>query len=331
MRSDNFEHKLLPRYLRAHPEYDKWIYREPRGVLYEPHTGVEIPLGTREVKEYKFPLWRYDKILFIEKAGLWPAFKISRIAERYDMAIVAGEGVACEACRVLFKNADKGDYQLFVLHDADPYGYNIWRTLRDETPRMPGYNVDVCDLGLKLKEALDLGYEPEKASRKKQYPRELVPLLSDLEREYFDGEKVGRNSFIYKRVELDAFTGPDLIEYTERKLHDEKMRGKVIPPADSLPGLAQPIVAKIIDAQVQAEIRRLLSTDTISHQITDTFLNTLPLDRAHDWITSGFSSDPLQAWDHVLKERIAATVMERQAEIHQAVLAALKNGMELDL
>jgi hypothetical protein len=154
--SGNFEHKLLPPYLRKHPSYAPWVYREPRGVLYEPHTGIELPLGTREVKAYKFPLWRYDKILFIEKAGLWPAFKISRMAERFDMAIVAGEGIASEACRVLFQNAEKGDYQLFVLHDADPYGYNIARTLREATKRMPGYNVDVKDIGLTIEEALGL-------------------------------------------------------------------------------------------------------------------------------------------------------------------------------
>jgi hypothetical protein len=44
--------------------------------------------------------------------------------------------------RTILQRADRDRaYRLFVLHDADPAGYNIARTLRDETHRMPGYHV----------------------------------------------------------------------------------------------------------------------------------------------------------------------------------------------
>src|SRR5262249_7153993 len=146
--SSYFEQTLLPAYQREHGPIPG-LYYESRGTLYEPHSKTEVPLGTREVEQYRFPAYVYDKILFVEKQGLWPVLKASSLAERYDMAIVAGEGYATEACRVLFRNAEQGkDYQLFVLHDADPYGYNIARTLREETRRMPGYQVGVTDLGL---------------------------------------------------------------------------------------------------------------------------------------------------------------------------------------
>ncbi|HEY7157265.1 MAG TPA: ATP-binding protein [Gemmataceae bacterium] len=329
LESQYFEHDLLPKYLRQHPEYAKWLYREPRGVLYEPHTGVEVPLGTREVEAYQFPRWRYDKILFIEKTGLWPIFKEARIAERYDMAIVAGEGVATEACRVLFRNAEKGDYQLFSLHDADPWGYNIARIMREATPRMPGYNVNVCDIGLKLQDALDLGLEPENATRRKSYPKGLV--LSDLEREYFDGQQATKKSWIYRRVELNAFTAPQLIEYTERQLQGSGVRGKVIPPAKQLPKLAEPIVRQILGEHVYAELHRLISAEGITRQIAEDFLATLPLGQARQWIKEGFSGNPQLAWDAVLGERIRGVVSERSGEIDAAVLAALKEVAELDL
>ena len=75
----------------------------------------------------------------------------AQLAEEFDMAIIAGEGYATEACRVLFDGADKGhQYKLAVLHDSDPYGYNIARTLQAETARMPGYSVKVIDIGLRL-------------------------------------------------------------------------------------------------------------------------------------------------------------------------------------
>jgi hypothetical protein len=148
--SSYFEQELLTQYIQEHPEVARWVYSEARGTLYEPHMGREVPLGTREVEQYTFPSWRYDKILFVEKQGLWPVLKDAKLAERFDMAIIAGEGYATEACRMLFQFAHKGKYQLFVIHDADPWGYNIARTLREETRRMPGYEVDVRDIGLML-------------------------------------------------------------------------------------------------------------------------------------------------------------------------------------
>ncbi len=91
------------------------------------------------MEAYVFPSWLYDKILYVEKKGVWPILQSARLAERYDMAVVAGEGYATEAIRVLFQaSKQRIDYQLFVLHDADPDGYNIARTLREETARMPG-------------------------------------------------------------------------------------------------------------------------------------------------------------------------------------------------
>jgi hypothetical protein len=229
----------------------------------------------------------------------------------------------------LFRNAEAGDYQLFSLHDADPWGYNIARTLRESTPRMPGYNVNVGDVGLKLKDALDLGLAPEKATRKKAYPKGLV--LSDLEREYFDGEQVSKKSWIYRRVELNAFTAPQLVEYTERQLHESGARGKVIPPANQLPRLAEPMVREILRERVYAEIHRLVSADGIARQIADAFLGTLPLGQAQQWIEEGFSGNPQSAWDTVLDERIRGDLAERRGEIDAAVLAALKGVTSSDL
>src|SRR5262249_53963292 len=153
--------------------------------------------------------------------------------ERYDMAIIAGEGYATEACRNLFQFAHKGKYQLFVIHDADPWGYNIARTLREETKRMPGYDVDVKDLGLTLQEALDMGLEAEEFTRERAIPQGLK--LTDLERECFVGRQVTSKSWICKRVELNAFTSPGLIAYIVRRLDECKAIGKVIPPKNKLP------------------------------------------------------------------------------------------------
>jgi DNA topoisomerase VI subunit B len=249
--SDYFEQTLLPAYRREVGPLPE-VYYEPRGVLYEPHTGKAIPLGTREVESYNFPSWLYDKILFVEKKGLWPIFEAARLAERYDMAVVAGEGYASEACRVLFASADKDQrYQLFVVHDADPHGYNIGRTLREETERMPGHRVEVIDLGVRLADALRLGLPTEEFTRRKALPSGLK--LDDVEREHFVGRPVGSKTWACRRVELNAFSGPDLIGNVERGLAANGVRGKVIPPDPVLTEQLKADMRLAVRAAVEAE------------------------------------------------------------------------------
>ena len=92
----------------------KGLYFDPRGVLYEPpHGGKTVSLGTREVEAYYFPEYAFDKILYVEKKGLMPVFQAAKIGERFDLAIIAGEGYATEAARMLFTRAHKGHYRLF--------------------------------------------------------------------------------------------------------------------------------------------------------------------------------------------------------------------------
>ena len=125
------------------------------------------------------------------------------------MAVVAAEGYAPEAVRKLFGRAEgTRDYQLFVLHDSDVDGYNIARTLREATRRMPGHRVDVIDLGLKLDEALEMGLQTEEFTRKRELPASLLPSLTQTERTYFGGVRVGRRSWVGRRVELNAMTSP---------------------------------------------------------------------------------------------------------------------------
>ena len=258
--SDYFEQKLLPAYQQTVARIPE-VYYEPRGTLYEPHSGLAVPLGTREVEDYEFSLWLYDKILFVEKQGLWPVFQAARLAEKYDMAIVAGEGYATEACRVLFQHAEKGqEYQIFVLHDADPFGYNIARTLAEETARMPGHEVQVIDLGLFLGEALDLGLSAELFTRKKAIPQGLR--LDDLEEEYFEGRQAGKKSWVCRRVELNALTNPNLIAYTEAGLQKNGVRGKVIPPEPVLADRLRSGVKQLVREEVDREFAERLEEET---------------------------------------------------------------------
>jgi DNA topoisomerase VI subunit A len=159
------------------------LWRDPRGHLHEPHTGKVLALGTREVAAYEFPEYTFDKILYVEKEGELSKLKAARLAERYDMAICSGKGQPTEAVRTLFERAEHGDYQLFVFHDADIDGYDIARVMAEETRRMPGYSVDVIDIGLTVEDAVEMGLPSEPFSRKKGVPHTLWPRLSELAEE----------------------------------------------------------------------------------------------------------------------------------------------------
>ncbi|MFI9270217.1 ATP-binding protein [Kitasatospora sp. NPDC052896] len=224
------------------------LYREPRGTLHHPHDpdGIrDVHLGTREVREYIPPKWSYNKILVIEKTGLWPPVRESGIAEKYDMAVITNEGYGTEACRDLLAKMPPGDVRIFVLHDADPYGYNIARTLGEETARMPDHRVEVIDLGLTVEDAITKGLEAEPDTRDAALPAGIVDRLSEVARDWFTGTPFTWNTkgepakWRYQRVELNAFSSPELIAYIEEGLARHNATGKVIPPDSELRSTAQ--------------------------------------------------------------------------------------------
>jgi len=212
------------------------LYYEPRGELHEPHTGKTTPL----ISSYVPPDWTFNKVLYVEKTGLWPVLKEARLAERYDMAVITGNGYATEACRLLLAGMEENDTRLFVLHDADGDGYEIARTLREATERMPDHSADVIDLGLTVEHAIERELPIESVVRKKSLPWTLESQLNDIELEWFRGTRTGygdgrgRSTFACKRVELNALTGPDLIAYIEQGLAAKDADDKVIPPPDVL-------------------------------------------------------------------------------------------------
>jgi hypothetical protein len=294
LKSRYFEQKLLPAYQREHGELPG-LYYEPRGILYEPHGGREIPLGTRDVEAYEFPWWLFDKILFVEKAGLWPVLKAARLGERYDMAIAAGEGFATVACRALLARADKDRrYQIAVLHDADPYGYNIERTVQEQTNRLPGHQIAVATLGLKLEVALGMGLETETFIRRKALPHGLK--LTQLEREYFEGRCAGPKTWIARRIELNSMSAPQLVEYIVSQLQEKGMVAKVIPPRRELSPLVDTLYQEAVSDHVEAALADLLREWQVKEELAEELRARMRLSTAARWIKAGLEEDPYTSW-----------------------------------
>jgi hypothetical protein len=310
-----FSQTLLTAY-RQEEDLLPLLYYEPRGVLYEPHTGKYVQLGTREVDSYDFPTWTYNKILYVEKKGLWYTLKAAQLAERYDMAIIAAEGYSTEAIRTLLENAESGDYQLFVLHDADPYGYNIGRTLRAATSRMPNYQVEVIDLGLRLQEAIDIGLQTETFPRRNAIPYELLSDLDSLEKEKWHVDQRGAYC---ERVELNAMTAPQLIEYIEGKLKANNAQGKVIPPDKELKDLVNEFYEDKALKMASDVIVEELKIDAMKKRIIKKIRKKVQLDCARQWIEDAFQEDDSQSWKSASQKKLDGILSELDDDFKNAV------------
>jgi len=315
-----FSQDLLTQYQTEHGPL-QGLYADPRGVLYEPHTGQVVQLGTSQVDAYTFPAWRYDKILYVEKKGLWPVLQDAQLGERYDMAILAGEGYATEAIRVLFQRATQNQQcQLFVLHDADPDGYNIARTLREETARMPDYAVDVVDLGLTIEDARAWGLQTETFTRKKALPRRLV--LSEAARAAFEGRREWKQ-WVCERVELNAFSAPALIGYIEEGLQRAGVRGKVIPSDGVLPFHARTMRQQALETLARRALAAILQSDTLIDHVARCFEARIPLDEARAWIETALDASPTLSWDRALDGAIRREASDLYEQVEDAVRTAL--------
>ena len=308
-----FSQGLLTEYQEEHGVI-AGMWTDPRGHLHEPHTGNSVALGTREIAAYQFPEYTFDKILYVEKEGELPKLQAAKLGERYDMAICSGKGQPTEAVRTLFERAEGGDYQLFVFHDADLDGYDIARVMREATRRMPHHSVDVVDIGLTVEDAVQMGLVSEPFYRKKDISWELRMGLSGLAKEYLYQRNGYGGGISGYRFELNAIL-PDTsrIEYIERKLEENGVRGKVIPPDERLAELAGEKYRALSAGWVAKIIEDLISSEEFNKEIADEFLDEFKLEEARRHIEARFDKDRSLSWRTAL-EKSLEEVQEKHAD-----------------
>jgi DNA topoisomerase VI subunit B len=264
---ERFTQKLLPQYIREHPEQTKhWnVVYDDRGHLIEPHTGTIIGIGTINVADYlhkaetstgldfepptftalipsKGPKHRYGGLLFIEKEGLIPLLQLEKVGERYDLAIASSKGLASTAARNLLE-ALTVDHKvrIFVVHDFDKSGFSIFGTLTRDTERHQfTRDFQVIDLGLRLADIKKLGLEGEPVPYPSEPTANLLEngatheevqfLLNDSKYEYDDRGKRKLVSGMGQRVELNELPNDRFLAWLEGKLVKHKV-DKVTPEA----------------------------------------------------------------------------------------------------
>jgi hypothetical protein len=178
-----FTQTLLPDFMNEHPrETADWdVVFDAREHFFEPHTGVEVPLGTLDVRQYlrgrrdapirtrglfpaRRPGDRFGAVLFCEKAGFLPLFHHVRLAERYDLAIMSTKGTSVVAARMLVDQlCGANGIPLLILHHFDKSGFSILGTLQQDNRRYQFKNRgQVIDLGLHLRDVRKWGLEAER-------------------------------------------------------------------------------------------------------------------------------------------------------------------------
>lgn len=260
--SSYFTQHLLTDFMDEHPELTaNWdVVFDARGKLMEPHTGHRVDLGSLAVRRYiqewhstireslQFtelssdvktagPANRYRFALFIEKEGFSELIDASRIAERYDIAIMSTKGMSVTAARQLVERLSQKDVTVLVLRDFDKAGFSIQHTLQNDTRRYTfTTRPRVIDLGLRLQDVQEMGLTSEPVEyRGDADPRENLRASGATEDEcrfLVHRREYGR-PWVGERVELNAMTSAQFIAFVERKL-DEVGVTKYIPDQDAL-------------------------------------------------------------------------------------------------
>jgi hypothetical protein len=257
LKIDNFT-GIITDYENEHGEIPL-MYREPRGSITHPHRNETITLGTLMVEEYERPAWNFNKLLYIEKEGAQEALKQNRWLERHDCTVMSSKGFSTRAARDLIDKLVEHDepLEVFCATDADSSGGMIYQTLQEETKARGARKIKIVKLGLEPWEAVAMGLEVETVEKTKR--RKPV---ADYVRKREDGP-YWENWLQTHRVELNAMTTPQLIEWLDRKM-SAFGSGKLIPPPDVL----EQDLADRIESKVRAAItERILSEARIDDQV----------------------------------------------------------------
>jgi hypothetical protein len=249
-----FTQILLPEYREKNPDQTRdWnITYDARGHFTEPHTEITFGIGTLEVREY-LAAWksgststygpenRFKNALFIEKEGFDALLEESKIAERFDLAILSTKGMSTTSARELVEALSNAGVTTFVAHDFDSSGFGIFYTLGHDTKRHEfRRKPKVIDIGLRLTDVKEMGLQSEPCPPLYQAKDPKIKLAeygaTDAELEFLIGERHRSENKVHwdgKRVELNAMTSPQMIAWLERKLLANGVE-KLVPDADLL-------------------------------------------------------------------------------------------------
>jgi hypothetical protein len=292
----------------------KGMYRDPRGTLYHPHTGETISIGTIAVEEYTRPLWTFNKILYIEKEGLFEVLKQVKFPERYDCALLSSKGFASRAVRDLIDLlGDHGEeIHVFAIHDADGPGTAIYEALVEETIARPSRKVVVHNLGMEPWEGMQLGLQVETFEMRKQRTTAAKYINRHQQDDNIDGDMDGYDWAEWlqeNRIELNAMTSPQFVSWLEDKFKAIETK-KVVPPNRVL----EKTLKRVAEAKVRFNLtQKILAAADFESKVSeqmDTIIQKMPEPwKLKDQVEAGLSGNSAQNWTDPL-DKVASKLVE---------------------
>jgi hypothetical protein len=259
------------------------ITRDNRGMLYHPHTGEMIPLGTLSVEQYRRPALLFNKLVYCEKEGFITIMVDAGWPERHDCALVTSKGYATRAVADVLNLLGESDEPLIILcvHDADGPGTCIYQALQRLVDSRPGWRarVRVVNLGLEPWEGLDMGLRPERVILKR---KRVVPVADYVPDEWWEWLQT-------QRVELNAMTTPQFLGWMDGKL--APYDGKLIPP--------EPVLAEALASAVRGKLKdaitaRVLREADIESQFEEAYRRLAPAVGGHAGALGSHVKDALE-------------------------------------
>jgi hypothetical protein len=303
----NFE-GIVNDYEREHGE-EPMGYRDPRGTFYVPHSGESIPLGTLQVERFRRPDWHFNKVLIVEKEGFFEALKADGWPERNDCALMTSKGQPTRAARDLIDLIGESDepVQAFALHDGDASGSKFFEALQEATGIRPRRSIEIVNLGLDPWEAVELAEQGIVDIEDVTYETRQDVAAYITKRDPKWGEWLQTH-----RVELNAFTMPQFIEWLNRKM--STYTGKLVPPAgvmaDRLNDRVRQHIRDSYVAEALAEARieeRVAEAMAARSERMAGVVAELP-----DRVGEELQADPHQLWAEAV-DKLAASVAKETA------------------
>jgi hypothetical protein len=231
-----------------------------------PPFGVVLA-ATQRLVDTKWPL--------IERVAYW---LVARRELDYD---------ATAARLLLDRLAERGIEKILVLHDFDISGFSIFGTLGTSGRRYTFHNdVEVIDLGLRLTDVEEMGLEDEPVVIGKDWGKVAAKLRRH-------GATADEIRFLeHARVELNAMTSRQLIDFVEAKLAEHGVK-KLVPDEAVLIEHARRLIEQQFAAAEVEKLRAALTEKAAQVR--------LPGDLRHA-VERRLAADPQLSWDMALAE-----------------------------
>lgn len=304
----------------------RMFLREARGVLLEPGSEDYLHIDTTFVMNFNPKKYKFNKIIYIEKRSFMNALKSFNIHNRYDIALVGGQGEPTEDIKLMVHKClavDSG-ITVYVFHDCDIYGIHIFDTMNDEH-YIEKSQVDAISLGIKPNEVIEKEYPVEYYDAPRNKGKIIMWHYEGLENriteeefewliELVDGTK-------RRRVELNLFTPLKFVEYTKEKLVEYGITEKVLPPVDEIKRKADKVVeeekGEVVKNAIDKHIKEItdlvdklkeaiIKREDIEKNLKDEFRDYVKIEpeQLREEVGEDLKENPPESWEEITENHV---------------------------